>query len=421
MLDGETLIWQAAGRDICYQGTSDRLPAVIPTVELTLDGEEITAEELKTKAGEARLTVTYQLSGQGGDALPYLAVTVLPLPEEGVSDLETTNAAVLTEMGRRVLAGWGVPGADRLINPETMKLPVSFSATFKADHADLGWMMTLVTAEPANLLIRELDGKVDTDIQSEFQEISAVLTAMKDGGELPKVSGKAAEAVEKIRLLNAGLIQLDNSAKELAEGAGEVSDGAASLRNGLSALKDQNEALNGGAEQMMTLALASANAQIAASGLAEAGVKLPELTAENYAQVLDSTTEKLGSVPSAKESLTALKGQLDQVNEFVTGLKEYTDGVAQAAEGSTTLAAGAAKLNLGAAALQMIGTGNLKTQILGAEKTMAEKLLPYLEGDAQEALAAYEKARDRAGNDGYDLRPDGMKTITVYIIRTDLQ
>ena len=46
--------------------------------------------------------------------------------------------------------------------------------------------------------------------------------------------------------------------------------------------------------------------------------------------------------------------------------------VAQAAEGSSSLAAGAAKLNLGATALQLIGTGNLKTQILGAEQVEPE-------------------------------------------------
>jgi putative membrane protein len=105
----------------------------------------------------------------------------------------------------------------------------------------------------------------------------------------------------------------------------------------------------------------------------------------------------------------------------VTGLKAYTDGVAQAADGASSLSAGASKLNLGATALQLIGTGNLKTQILGAEQAAAEKLLPYLEGTVPEAMRIWETIAQNAGKDGYDLRPEGMKTVTAYIIRTDLQ
>ena len=52
---------------------------------------------------------------------------------------------------------------------------------------------------------------------------------------------------------------------------------------------------------------------------------------------------------------------------------------------------------------------------------MAEKLLPYVTDDLPKALRIYEETRDNAQNSGYDLRPENMKTVTVYIIRTDLQ
>ena len=60
--------------------TNARHPA---RCDLTLDGEEITVDSLKDKIGEAVLTVAYQTN----EPLPALAVTVLPLPEEGVTDL----------------------------------------------------------------------------------------------------------------------------------------------------------------------------------------------------------------------------------------------------------------------------------------------------------------------------------------------
>ena len=51
-LEGETLIWKADGKNVTYQGTSDKTPAVLPSVTLTLDGEEISAADLKEQTAK---------------------------------------------------------------------------------------------------------------------------------------------------------------------------------------------------------------------------------------------------------------------------------------------------------------------------------------------------------------------------------
>lgn len=602
-LDGETLTWQAQGKDITYEGTSDKTPAILPVVTLTLDGEEITVDSLKDKTGDAVLTVAYQTN----EPLPALAVTVLPLPEEGITDLRLENAAALTVLGRQVLVGWAVPGMD-----EELKLPTSFSAAFHADHAELNWLLTLTTSDPIDAACKELDDRIDMDPHTELDEAKALLTALQSGETLPETSGKTKDIVPKINELNDGLTQLNDGAETLANGAAQLSDGAsalkdgaaqlntgaaelaagaltlstgaadaeggaASLDTGLATIIANNEALNNGAQTIFAAILSSANAQLSASGLDAAGIEIPELTAENYAAVLDAvllqlnpetlrasaqaqvettvraqveanadqvrsavetavqdkvlaavlqsagqnmTSEQyaqavqaglvsseqaaaitaaveqqmateevkaqidaavqqqieqliqdntaaylssdetiaaqLSAAQAAYESLTALKAQLDQINTFVTGLKTYTDGVSQAAAGAsqlhtgltqlnagaTTLSTGAAALSTGAAslsegadslydgtvelkdgaaALHTDGTQKFKDTLTDAEKEVAEKLLPYVTDDLPKALRIYEETRDNAQNSGYDLRPENMKTVTVYIIRTDLQ
>ena len=602
-LDGETLTWHAQGKDITYEGTSDKTPAILPVVTLTLDGEEITVDSLKDKIGEAVLTVAYQTN----EPLPALAVTVLPLPEEGITDLMLENAAAITVLGRQVLVGWAVPGMD-----EELKLPTSFSAAFHADHAELNWLLTLTTSDPIDAACKELDDRIDLDLHTELDEAKALLTALQSGETLPETSGKTKDIVPKINELNDGLTQLNDGAETLANGAAQLSDGAsalkdgaaqlntgaaelaagaltlstgaadaeggaASLDTGLATIIANNEALNNGAQTIFAAILSSANAQLSASGLDAAGIEIPELTAENYAAVLDAvllqlnpetlrasaqaqvettvraqveanadqvrsavetavqdkvlaavlqsagqnmTSEQyaqavqaglvsseqaaaitaaveqqmateevkaqidaavqqqieqliqdntaaylssdetiaaqLSAAQAAYESLTALKAQLDQINTFVTGLKTYTDGVSQAAAGAsqlhtgltqlnagaTTLSTGAAALSTGAAslsegadslydgtvelkdgaaALHTDGTQKFKDTLTDAEKEVAEKLLPYVTDDLPKALRIYEETRDNAQNSGYDLRPENMKTVTVYIIRTDLQ
>ena len=533
-LEGETLTWKADGKDVIYQGTSDKAPAVLPVVTLTLDGKEISAADLKEKTGEAVLTVTYRTEGQA----PVLVLTALPLPENGISDLKAENAAVLTEADRSVLLGWAVPNMDA-----SLQLPVSFSATFRADHADLGWMMTFCSSDPLKAACREIDARVaDMDPEALLKEVTALLTDLKNGTDLPGTEGETKVVVDKINELHKGLKALDASAVTLAAGAKQVSDGAASLNAGLAELKKNNETLNSGAEQIFAAILKTANDQIAASGLADAGITVPVLTAENYAGILDEviakldpealkaaasaeiaeevrkqvtanedqiragvqeaakgkvleavlkaagfdmtadqyaaalkdglvTQEQAGQVNAAVEAkmqseavqaqteaavqeqiekltlenteaylakdetiaaklnqasaaweqLTALKGQLDQVNTFVTGLKDYTDGVAKASGGAATLSAGAVLVSTGASTLQKTGTQTLKDSIFTAEKDAAEKLLPLVENDLAGALNVWNATKSHLADTGYDLKPEGMGSETVYIIRTDLK
>ena len=587
-LDGETLTWKANGKDIAYQGTSDKTPALLPVVTLTLDGADVSFADLKDKTGDAVLTVTYQQQA----AMPILAVTVLPLPEEGITDLRLENAAVLSEMGRQALVGWAVPGADEKLN-----LPASFTASFHADHADLNWMMTFSSADPVDTVCSELDERIDLDIHTEMDEVKLLLKAMQNGEALPETTGKTKDIVPKVNELNDGLTQLNDGAVSLADGASQLSTGASELKDGAATLADgavtlaagtanaetgaaaldeglatliaSNEALNNGAEALFAAVLDTANQQLTAAGLDAAGITLPELTAENYAAALDgalaqlnpdalkeaasaqveavvrpqveanadqvrsaveaaaqqkvleavlqaagqeltaeqytqavkagmvsaeqaamvsaaveqqmasdevkaqieenvlaqieqlvqqnvesylasdeTVAAKLAMAQTAYDSLSALKAQLDQVNTFVTGLQAYTAGTAQAAAGASQLHTGLTQLNTGAASLSagastlstgastladgasQLSTGagtlkdgmqTMKDTIVGVEKEAANKLLPYVENELADALRIYEETRDSVRNSGYDLHPDGMKTVTVYVIRTDLQ
>ena len=321
-LEGETLIWKADGKNVTYQGTSDKTPAVLPSVILTLDGEEISAADLKEKTGEAVLTVTYRTEGQA----PVLVLSALPLPENGITDLKAENAAVLTEADRSVLVGWAVPNMDA-----SLQLPVSFSATFRADHADLGWMMTFCSSDPLEAVCREMDARTGgMDPEALLKELTAMLTALKDGTDLPETEGKTKAMIDKINELNKGLKTLDTGAAALAEGAQKVSDGAASLNTGLAALKKNNEALNSGAGQIFAAILNTANDQIAASGLADAGITVPDLTAENYAEILDGVIAQLD--PEALKAAASAKVAEEVRKQVTANEDQIRAGVQEAAK-----------------------------------------------------------------------------------------
>jgi putative membrane protein len=214
----------------------------------------------------------------------------------------------------------------------SLQLPESFSATFHADHADLGWMMTFCSSDPLEAACREIDARVgDSDPETLLKEATALLTALKDGTDLPATEGKTKEITDKINELNKGLNDLDAGALQLAEGAQQVSDGAAALNTGLGTLEKNNEALNSGAEQIFAAILNTANDQIAASGLADAGVTVPALTAENYAEILDGVTaqlepDTLKAAASAKVAEEVRKQVTANEDQIRAGVQEAVKG-----------------------------------------------------------------------------------------------
>ena len=212
-LDGEALTWQAQGKDITYQGTSDKALPLTPVVTLRLDGEEVSAGELAEKAGRAELTVTYTQP----EAVPHLAATALLLPEDGVTNLTLENASLVSLSGQRAVVGWAVPGADASLN-----LPASFTVAFDADHAKLSWMMTFASADPIDTACREIRSRIGFDLSKEMTGATSVLTALQSGETLPQTEGMTGILSSKINELNTGLTTLNDGAKQLSDGAPKI-------------------------------------------------------------------------------------------------------------------------------------------------------------------------------------------------------
>ena len=435
--DRDALIWQAKGNDIIYQGTSDQAPAILPTVSLTLDGEAITAAELKNKTGEAVLTVAYNTK----EPLSALAVTLLPLDTSGMTDIQAENAMILSEAGQQILVGYAAPGVDA-----ELLLPDHFTVSFHVDHADLSWMITFLSPDPIRLACKEIDARVDVDVRSIANLASSLLTALKNGEDLPMqpglqniktnlVLGGVNEFLHSVNTLDSNAKNLKDSAagiadsaKALTENISEIQSCAETLQTNLASLQADSDAMNAQAEAFLAEALETANKQ-----LINIGLRVQELTSENYAELLETAAK--GQEEAATEEIAALKAYLDQAVTFVNSLKNYAGNMTQAAQNADLLhtavtgtADGAAALRTSAAAhqkdaekLQKSGTAKVKSTIAATTKQLATLALPYVQNDLTHILDLYEQTRNQVQNGSYDLRPDGMQTVTVYIIRTDLQ
>ena len=385
-MDGEALTWQADGGSIIYQGTSDKLPDIVPHVIFTLDGRDATAEEIKNAQGVVTMDVSFTMEKN----IPYLALTLMPIDDKTLTDVSVENGKVFSDGNRTLLLGWAVPGMDA-----DAELPAHFTMTATADHADLSWMMTFATSDPIDWLCDAADEKIG-DLSDNVNELRAGLTALCDGSDLPEGEGKLHDGLSALFTLYDGVAELNDGAKALSDGAKNLDDGAGELETGLVTLVSNNDALNQGVVQLFDAVLKTANQQLAAAGLDAAGITVPELTSENYAEVLDATLAQLNPetlLETAKETARekvkaevmkqekavreavsqAVKAQVLEGVLAQSGLSMTAQDYSKAVEAGQVTREQAQKIN--AAVEQMMGSDDVKAKLEAAVSEQIDALV----------------------------------------------
>lgn len=367
-------VWDARGNDVYYQGGIDRELPVSVAVSYTLDGQPVSSEELAGKSGRVTIRFDYanneyELVDIGGRQekiyVPFAMLTGLLLDNDVFSNVSVSNGKVMNDGDRTVVAGLAFPGLqDSLgLDRDTLDLPEYVEITADVEGFALETTVTLA----ANGLFNEAagqDGGFDglDELDGRLDELTDAMGQLIDGSSrlydgLCTLLDSSVELVSGIDRLAAGAAQLRQGAGGLSAGAAQLQAGAASLSQGLNQLAGSSGTLNAGAAQVFQSLLATAGAQLRA-----AGVQIPELTAENYAQVLDSVIAAAGETPAGQQT-AALKASLDSYNSFYQGLRSYTAGVDQSAAGAEQLNAGADALKNGADSLSA-GAGQLYDGIL---------------------------------------------------------
>lgn len=357
---GNGRVWDARGGDIYTQGVTDQEVPVTVHVSYTLDGKSIAPDQLAGKSGRVAIRFDYENrlyeeTEIGGKTekiyVPFAVVTGAVLDNERFSNVSVTNGRLYNDGDRTAVIGLALPGMqeDLDLDPEDIELPAYVEIAADVEGFELETTYTVAVSDP----FRELEtGKLEDtdDLTDPLNELTDAMAQLLDGsgrlydglGELLEKSGTLADGVDR---LAAGAKALQNGSTELRDGAAQLKAGADGLQTGLQTLSGSSEQLNAGAKQTFDALLASANGQLAASG-----AKVPELTAENYGQVLDGVIAILGDSPAAQQ-IAGLKGSLDSYNAFYQGLQQYTAGVDQAAAGAGQLSAGVNSLRDGADSL----------------------------------------------------------------------
>lgn len=346
---GNTLKWTTDETDIYYQGKNSAQAPVGVSIEYTLDGKAVTADELRGQSGH--LVATVKLTNNTGEEVtvngkkrtvytPFFTVAAAVLPSENFKNITTEHGLVESDSKTQVACYLAMPGMKEAVSD---LLPDSFdklddlmldTLTLEADVTDCTVPTFLFAAAPS-LSDLDLDEASD-ELGDTMDELTDAIDQLKDGsGALDDAVGTLVESLDTFA---SSYSRFDAGVGSALSGTQTLANGTENLLENAQLLATKTGELSLGAIQLQnsTAQLAGVMNQQLVPGLVEASEKKTALE--------DKMTELSGKLETVEiPDMTALKAQLG------AGVEQVFDG---AASGAAKAASEAAASNAAKAASQ---------------------------------------------------------------------
>lgn len=325
-MNGDNMrVWDAQGNDIYYQGDIDMELPVGISVSYKLDGTGISPSELAGKSGKVTIRFDYtnsqyetvEIDGKKEKIyVPFAMLSGLLLDNDSFTNVEVSNGKIINDGNHTAIIGIAFPGlqSNLAVDADQFEIPDYVEITADVTDFELSNTVTIATNEVFNEVDTEKLDSID-DLKDSLNELNTAMEQLIDGSSqlydgLCTLLNKSGELINGINQLAEGAGKLKDGAAALNNGAAALADGTNDLANGLGELTANNASLNAGSKQVFDSLLNMADTQ-----LANAGLSVPKLTIENYADTLNGVIASLDETHVAEQArAVALETVTNQVN-----------------------------------------------------------------------------------------------------------
>lgn len=353
--DGDKITWNTDGKDIYYQGTTDKELPVSVKLTYYLDGKEIQPNKLKGKSGHLKIKVNYEnkskknveVNGKTENMYTaFVMMTGMILPNDNFTNVTIDNGKVISDGNRSIVVGFGMPGLKESLNLDAIKdaddLTIPESLEVEADVTDFE-MSSTFTVGMSNLT-DDLDLDKITDVDS----------------------------------LQDALDELDDAALKLVSGSDALADGSKTLSSGVDSYTKGADTLNAAIQKYLSKDGALSGSVTEYVNGVNKVVKGVNDYAKGTTTLANGVTSYVGGekkLAKGAKQLTTLSDGLTKIQGAIDKMKASTDGKGEAKEdlkvASTQLAAGTKELK---EALGRKEVQTLLTQVDGMVKTGNEMI-----------------------------------------------
>ncbi len=377
--NGNSLVWNADGSDIYYQGESQKDLPIECNIKYELDGKEITAQELAGKSGKVKITIEYKnkdahtvnINGRNETLYtPFVVVCGTILDNEHHRNIEITNGKVIDDGSKTTVLGISLPGMQEslAISKDKLEIPSTIEITMDSTDFELSNVVTYVTPKIIEENDMDIFNKLD-DVYGQVNMLQNSSKQLEDGANTLKagvdtyaeksqefnnamnqiaqgtgtINSNYNKIDEGINTLNAGSTNLTNGAEQLNSGINQLSSSVSNLPQGIEALYQGSINLDAGIN-----GIAGGVNTLKDNLSATTTTSITELTKNNV--VLQKTIEALGEEqPELVATLKAQRAENEQIIKALTPTEETNAKMQALNNGLNAVTAGSQSLkeNLG--------------------------------------------------------------------------
>lgn len=354
--DGKSLIWDAKGNDIYYQGESKSDLPISVEIKYELDGVEVIPEDVVGKTGLVTITINYKnndehkvyVNGSYQNMFTPFVVIGGTIINNNNKIKSATNAKVINDGTKSIVAGIFFPGLQESLglSKDTLEIPTEMKITVDAKDFEMGQILTFATPK----LMDEENTTLVNEVKNVMNKVNLVATStkqLKDGADelkagteeynenaklfnskMQELSSGVSYMNSQYSLINDGIGQINSGAAEMQMYAGQLKNGIPQIKAGLSQIS--NGIGNAETENTIVYALTSVD-----NGLQSIISQLSNVTTssnESKIQLLNGEIQKnaeqinelqnRNAVLEAEEETEDITAQITLNNKMITLLTE---------------------------------------------------------------------------------------------------
>mgnify|MGYP004550952923 CR=1 FL=1 len=343
--NGNEVVWDSNGNNIYYQGESDKQLPVECKITYELNGEEISAEDLKGKSGNVKIKINYinnekhTVSINGKQVTmytPFIIVAGTKIDNTKNKNIKITNGKTVDNGESTLAVGIAMPGMQENIgiSRNKIEIPEEIEISMETENFEMENIIAVVA-------VKGIDEDLTSDLNSMYNQVN----------ELVNASNKLLE----------GANQIKDGTSELAVGANKLKSGTETAYNGSKQIKNEVEestrklkndntpaidskTLEAIKAQAMQSATLTEEQKAAISEQAKAGATLTEeqktaISAQAKEGATLTTEQKEAISAQAKEGATITEEQKEKIKAEARKSAEFTEAQQEAiiAQAPTTL------------------------------------------------------------------------------------
>ena len=223
--EGNQIVWDSNGNNIYYKGESDKQLPVECKITYELNGEEISAEELKGKSGNVKIKINYTnnekhiVSINGKQVTmytPFIIVAGTKIDNAKNKNIQITNGKIVDNGESTLAVGIAMPGMQENIGISKSKIdiPEEIEISMETEDLEMGNIIAVVA-------VKGIDEDLTSDLNSMYSQINELANASNE--------------------ILAGANQLKEGTSELVSGVDQLKDGTGAAYAGSKQIKDEVE------------------------------------------------------------------------------------------------------------------------------------------------------------------------------------